>query len=261
MVLDIGAAISFLRNIMYSTTDKLARESTKPTGNNYYVNSANGLYYTVMHEHDITNSTEQLNQAIQKKKDFGKGNTRIYSMWADMIHPLWKSKMKLQYAFNNVNEERWGSLTNGNMLNNNANGSSRSTRENKLNVLCAYVIHEMLNYYATDCSNSLTNAENIWSTILRKFDDNAGGYVDSVTNYRESYKQGLVKYCSENFAELREIGEYQEATGMWAGTLQDTTSGGIYARYMRDKNGNIVNNGSTYENTESTCSILLGYLS
>lgn len=261
MDLDVKAAISFLRNNMYSITDKLARESTKPTGNNYYVSSANGLYYTVMHGHDITNATEQLNQAIQKKKDFGKGNTRIYSMWADIIHPLWKSKMNLQFAFNNVNEETWGSLTNGLILNNNANGSSRRISENKLNVLCAYVIHEMLNYYVTDSSTSLTNAEKIWSTILRKFDDNAGGYADSVSNYRESYKQALVKYCSKNFAELRDLGEYQEATGMWAGNLQDATSGGIYARYIRDSNGNIVNNGSTYENTESTCAILLGYLS
>jgi hypothetical protein len=259
MTLDINAAINFLRNSMYNTTDKMARESTKPTGNNYYINSANGLYFTVLHETDISNATELLNQCVQKKSDFGKGNTTIYSMWADILHPLWLSKMKVQYAFKNTVEDNWGSLTNGDMLNNNATGSNRSSTKNKLNALCAYVTHEMISYNNTGSSTNLNNASAVWSTILSKFDDNAGGYVDAITDYREAYKQALVKICSNRFPELRAIGEYQEASGLWDGSLQDETSGGIYMRYIRGGNGDILNNGSTFCNTEATAAIIIAY--
>ena len=244
---------------MYNITDKMVRESTKDTGNNYYVNSANGLYYTVMREVDIQNATELLNQAVAKKNQFGKGSVTIYSTWADVLHPSWKSKMKTQYAFKRADEENWGSLINGSVFNNNSIGSTRSPTENKLNVKCAYVIHEMLAYYNTASSSNLNNAKDTWTEIVDSFDDNLGGYVDSIANYREAYKQGLVKICSSRFAELRDIGEYQEASGMWDNNLQNQTTGGIYMRYIRDSKGKIVNNGRTYENTESTAAIILGY--
>jgi len=261
MTLSLANAISFLRNQMYNTTDKLCRESTKTTGNNYYVNSANGLYYTVMHEEDVANATEQLQQALTKKSDLGKANTTIYSMWADIVHPLWRSKMKTQYAFKNTVEENWGSLANGAMLNNNATGSARSKTENKLNVKCAYIINRMLEYYRTGTDSIFADAKGVYQTVIDSFDDTAGGYVDSITDYREAYKQGLVKICSDNFIELRqEVGSYQEATGIWDGTLQNAATGGIYMRYIRDPNtGQIVNNGSTFENVESTATIILAY--
>lgn len=260
MALNLTAAQDFLKNTMYDTTDKMYRESTSASSPNYkyYVNSANGLAFSVMHEYNYTQALEHLNQTVAIKADVGKGSDTLRSHWADLFHPLWKSKIKVDYQFRNTNEQTWETLSHGVVYSNNADGSLRSTSDNKINTLCHYVMHEMLLYYTTGTSSHLTNASGVWSTILSKFDDNAGGYVDEIPDYREAYKQALVKICSDRFPELAAIGTYTEPTGFFSNTLQDSVTGGIYARYIRS-GGNIVNNGSTFPNTEATACIVLAY--
>lgn len=258
--INIAAAVGFLRNNMYNATDKLARESSRIDAVNYYVNSANGLYYTVMHDKDPANASEQIAQAVAKKSQFGKGSTIIYTQYGDIVHSLWRSQMKTVYAFKNIVEENWGSLVNGAMLNNNSTGSIRSITENKLNVLCYYVIHEMLAYYSSGTISRLNNAKNVWTTILGKFNNSAGGYVDEIATHRDAYKHGLIKLCSNNFMELRAIGQYQEPSGMWDGTLQDVVSGGIAGHFIRNSSGVIVNTSTGGGgNTEATALMVLGY--
>lgn len=256
MALSLTNAKNFLKNDMYNTTDKLARESTKPTGNNYYINSANGLFYTVMRKVDSTIARAQLNQAVALKREFKPG-VPLYSMWADVLHDNWKRKMKTHMAFRDTTEYTWGSLVDGDVVINIADGDKRSKTENKLNLKCLYAISKALQYRRTGSQSYLTDAQDVYSDILEMFDDNEGGYVDDVDEYRESYKQGLVKMCSR-MPELKSVGSYQEASGMWDDTLQGP-NGGIYMRYIRDGSDNIVNNGSTFENTESTTCIILGY--
>lgn len=257
MTLDINKAISFLRNVMWNHDDRLVNESTKDQIPRYYINSANGLYYTVIKKADPNNAASQLSKAVYSKNKW-KPNSTLYTMWADVLDSEWKIKMKTKYAFKSATEQLWGKLKNGYVYNNNSDLSTRSKDENKINIKCFYAINKVLQYRRTGTESYLKDAKAVWLQVLNMFDDSKGGYVDSIEDYREAYKQGLVKVASK-LPELKAVGDYQEATGMWDGTLQNAVTGGIYMRYIRDSNGSIVNNGRTFENTESTAAIILGY--